>query len=176
MLWLWLCIKIYKSVVLYEQVYCLNTSGPIFRRKYNFEVPLKLALCLPSGKDPVQCRFPGINRSAFETLFPPPLFSFPVSSPCELQDSSASDSLSSLELSRLDRIGVWIETSMTGFFTWWGTLCARYPVPVIVLSVGFAAGLCTGMQWLEVRARRRTGQGIWSHQPHTLTDSITAFF
>ena len=53
-------------------------------------------------------------------------------------------------MSRLDRIGVWIETSMTSFFTGWGTLCARYPVPVIVLSVGFAAGLCTGMRWLQV--------------------------
>ena len=39
---------------------------------------------------------------------------------------------------------------MTNSFTWLGTACAQYPIPVIVMSIGFAAGLCTGIQWLEV--------------------------
>ena len=55
-----------------------------------------------------------------------------------------------IALSRMERAGVWIETSMTNFFTNWGITCAKYPVPVIILSVGFAAGLCTGIQWLNV--------------------------
>ena len=39
---------------------------------------------------------------------------------------------------------------MTDFFTAWGTACARYPVPVMVLGVCFALGLSTGVQWLRV--------------------------
>lgn len=53
-------------------------------------------------------------------------------------------------VSRIERAGMWIETSMTHFFTEWGVTCARYPIPVIILSLGFAAGLCTGIQWLKV--------------------------
>ena len=51
----------------------------------------------------------------------------------------------------LDRIGIWIEETMTDTFTRLGTACAQYPIPVIVMSIGFAAGLCTGIQWLEVK-------------------------
>jgi hypothetical protein len=54
------------------------------------------------------------------------------------------------KLSVLDRLGIWIEETMTSSFTNLGTTCAQYPIPVIVLSIGFAAGLCTGIQWLEV--------------------------
>ena len=50
--------------------------------------------------------------------------------------------------SMLDRIGIWIEETMTDTFTRLGTACAQYPIPVIVMSIGFAAGLCTGIQWL----------------------------
>ena len=50
----------------------------------------------------------------------------------------------------LDRLGMAFEKGMTSFFTSWGTLCSRYPVPVILLSIGFAAGLATGINWLEV--------------------------
>lgn len=41
----------------------------------------------------------------------------------------------------LYRLGAVFETSMTSFFTWWGTTAARYPLPVIVLSVAFAGNL-----------------------------------
>ena len=72
--------------------------------------------------------------------------------PRDLQDQEEEEEELPLsqELSRLERWGVWIETSMTSFFTQWGVTCAKYPIPVIVLSVGFAAGLCTGIQWLKV--------------------------
>ena len=50
----------------------------------------------------------------------------------------------------LDKLGMNFEIALTNFFTEMGTLFARYPVPVIVLSVGFAIGLATGINWLEV--------------------------
>ena len=42
------------------------------------------------------------------------------------------------------------EICLTNFFTDMGTLFARYPIPVIVISVGFAVGLSTGIAWLDV--------------------------
>ena len=54
------------------------------------------------------------------------------------------------KLSFVDRIGVAIESSLTKFFTIWGTNCSRYPLPVIIVSVVIAGSLCTGIQWLEV--------------------------
>jgi len=53
-------------------------------------------------------------------------------------------------LSLLDRLGAAVEENMTQFFTWWGTLAAKYPLPVIILSIGFAVGLSTGVIYLEV--------------------------
>lgn len=50
----------------------------------------------------------------------------------------------------MDRLGIHIENAMTGFFTQWGTFCAKHPVPVMLISVGFALGLTTGVQWLMV--------------------------
>ena len=47
-------------------------------------------------------------------------------------------------------MGASFELRMTSFFTWWGTLAARYPLPVIVLSVAFAVGLSSGMVYLTV--------------------------
>ena len=43
-----------------------------------------------------------------------------------------------------------MELRMTEFFTNWGTTCATYPIPVMVLSVAFAVGLTTGVSWLQV--------------------------
>merc|ERR1719228_1316237 len=54
------------------------------------------------------------------------------------------------DLSFFDKLGANFENSMTNFFTWWGTLAARYPLPVIVLSVAFAIGLSSGMVYLTV--------------------------
>ena len=43
-----------------------------------------------------------------------------------------------------------MELAMTNFFTTWGTICSRYPLPVIIASVVIAGSLCSGIQWLEV--------------------------
>ena len=53
-------------------------------------------------------------------------------------------------LSVIDKLGMNFEIALTNFFTDLGTLFARYPLPVIVLSVGFAVGLSTGIKWLDV--------------------------
>ena len=42
------------------------------------------------------------------------------------------------------------EMALTNIFTEMGTLFARYPIPVIFLSIGFAVGLSTGILWLDV--------------------------
>ena len=42
------------------------------------------------------------------------------------------------------------EVAITNFFTEMGTLFASRPVPVIILSVALAAGLSTGMLWMDV--------------------------
>ena len=55
------------------------------------------------------------------------------------------------ELTLLERWGAAFEYKMMRFFTRWGTICSKYPVPIIVLSVGLALGLSTGINWLEVR-------------------------
>lgn len=55
------------------------------------------------------------------------------------------------ELTLLERWGAAFEYKMMRFFTRWGTICSKYPVPIIVLSVGLALGLATGINWLEVR-------------------------
>ena len=39
---------------------------------------------------------------------------------------------------------------MTRLFTWWGHTAATYPLPVILLSIVFAAGLSSGIIYLEV--------------------------
>ena len=53
-------------------------------------------------------------------------------------------------LSIVDKLGMYFEIAITNFFTELGTMFARYPLPVIVLSVGFAVGLSTGIKWLDV--------------------------
>ena len=53
-------------------------------------------------------------------------------------------------LSVIDKLGMNFEIALTNFFTDLGTLFARYPLPVIILSVGFAVGLSTGIKWLDV--------------------------
>ena len=54
------------------------------------------------------------------------------------------------DLSFFDKLGAKFENNMTNFFTWWGTLAAKYPLPVIVLSIAFAVGLSSGMVYLTV--------------------------
>ena len=54
------------------------------------------------------------------------------------------------DLSFFDKLGATFENNMTNFFTWWGTLAARYPLPVIVLSIAFAVGLSSGVIYLQV--------------------------
>jgi hypothetical protein len=51
----------------------------------------------------------------------------------------------------MNKVGASFENAMTGAFTWWGTKAALYPLPVIVLSIGFAAGLSSGTTrfWLR---------------------------
>ena len=48
------------------------------------------------------------------------------------------------DLSWMSKAGAGFENAMTAAFTWWGTRAALYPLPVIVLSIGFAAGLSSG--------------------------------
>ena len=54
------------------------------------------------------------------------------------------------DLSFFDKLGAKFDNNMTNFFTWWGTLAAKYPLPVIVLSIAFAVGLSSGMVYLAV--------------------------
>jgi Niemann-Pick C1 protein len=56
-----------------------------------------------------------------------------------------------IELSYLEKWGSSLELHMTRFFTRWGKTCSKYPVPVIILSVGLALGLSTGINWLQVK-------------------------
>ena len=49
-----------------------------------------------------------------------------------------------------EKLGMSFEIAITNFFTEMGTLFASRPLPVIILSVGFALGLSTGILWLEV--------------------------
>jgi len=76
------------------------------------------------------------------------------------------------ELPWLEKHGESLEHKITVFFTWWGPkahlyyqvfilysyntcfrwgrICSKYPAPIIFLSLGFAAGLCSGIVFLEV--------------------------
>jgi len=54
------------------------------------------------------------------------------------------------ELTLMERWGAIFEYELSKFFTNWGTRCSRYPVPIIILSVGIALGLTTGIKWLTV--------------------------
>ena len=54
------------------------------------------------------------------------------------------------QLNAKDRLGMAFEVAITNFFTEMGTLFASRPVPVIILSVALAAGLSTGMLWMDV--------------------------
>ena len=63
---------------------------------------------------------------------------------------SVREEVSLARLSPLQKAGAAVENNMTQFFTWWGTLAARYPLPVIILSIGFAVGLSTGVIYLKV--------------------------
>lgn len=54
------------------------------------------------------------------------------------------------DLSAVDRLGAAMENNTTALFTWWGTIAAKYPLPVIFLSCAFAAGLSSGIIYLEV--------------------------
>lgn len=54
------------------------------------------------------------------------------------------------DLSFITKLGIRFENNMTSFFTWWGTIAATYPLPVIFLSVVFAVGLSTGIIYLQV--------------------------
>ena len=35
------------------------------------------------------------------------------------------------QLGILDKVGAWMENTTTNIFTWWGTIAAKYPLPVI---------------------------------------------
>ena len=50
----------------------------------------------------------------------------------------------------MSKAGAGFENAMTAAFTWWGTRAALYPLPVIVLSIGFAAGLSSGQNYFNV--------------------------
>ena len=63
---------------------------------------------------------------------------------------SVRDEVTLTRLSPLQRAGTAVENNMTQVFTWWGTLAAQYPLPVIILSIGFAIGLSTGVIYLQV--------------------------
>ena len=54
------------------------------------------------------------------------------------------------DLSWMSKAGAGFENAMTAAFTWWGTRAALYPLPVIVLSIGFAAGLSSGQNYFNV--------------------------
>ncbi|QQP55527.1 Uncharacterized protein FKW44_008743, partial [Caligus rogercresseyi] len=53
-------------------------------------------------------------------------------------------------LNFIQRAGADLELWLVNFFTFWGTFCARYPIPVIVVSISIAMGLCSGIWWLNV--------------------------
>merc|ERR1719210_3231 len=54
------------------------------------------------------------------------------------------------KLNIVDKLGMSFEMALTNIFTEMGTLFARYPIPVIFLSIGFAVGLSAGILWLDV--------------------------
>ena len=72
---------------------------------------------------------------------------FPASSPTELQedDSGTGFEVETKRLSGFDRLGIRIETTLTDFFTCWGTACARHPLPVMAIGVALALGLASGI-------------------------------
>ncbi|XP_040569202.2 LOW QUALITY PROTEIN: NPC intracellular cholesterol transporter 1-like [Lepeophtheirus salmonis] len=53
-------------------------------------------------------------------------------------------------LNLIQRAGADLELWLVNFFTFWGTFCAKYPIPVIIVSLSIAIGLCTGIFWLNV--------------------------
>jgi len=54
------------------------------------------------------------------------------------------------DLNFITKLGTRFEAGMTRLFTWWGHTAATYPLPVILLSIVFAAGLSSGIIYLEV--------------------------
>ena len=81
-----------------------------------------------------------------------PLKNLPPNSPSRISYvvNPPEEKITLEDLSFFDRLGASFENNMTNFFTWWGTLAARYPLPVIILSVAFAVGLSSGMVYLTV--------------------------
>lgn len=58
-------------------------------------------------------------------------------------------------LTLMETWGAAFEFELTKFFTRWGTVCSRYPVPIIIVSVGIALGLTTGVHWLTVSRKKQ---------------------
>ncbi|TRY76439.1 hypothetical protein TCAL_00054 [Tigriopus californicus] len=73
-----------------------------------------------------------------------------VPSDSDFQDEDISSEDEDPRPSLLDRVGMKMELAITSWFTQWGMTCAKYPLPVMVLSVAFAIGLSTGVYWLKV--------------------------
>jgi len=99
------------------------------------------------GDMPADCQKDGGSRRASVTT---PLRDLPSPVKITYAIDPIEQKLTMDELSFLDRLGATVENNMTNFFTWWGTLAARYPLPVIVLSIAFAVGLSSGVIYLEV--------------------------
>ncbi len=53
-------------------------------------------------------------------------------------------------LNFLDKGGVWLETTLSRGFTYWGEFCASYPIPVVVVSLTVACLLCAGINSLII--------------------------
>ena len=55
-----------------------------------------------------------------------------------------------MRLNSLDKVGVWMDLNLFNMFEKWGTFCANFPIPVIVISIAIACGLCAGIHSLKV--------------------------
>ncbi|XP_022105812.1 Niemann-Pick C1 protein-like [Acanthaster planci] len=49
-----------------------------------------------------------------------------------------------------ERVGATFHRKLSAVFQWWGTICARYPVPVILLGLLVVGGLSSGIAFLKV--------------------------
>jgi len=99
------------------------------------------------GDIPAECQKDnGSRRNSITT----PLRDLPSPSKISYIIDTSEEKLTMNDLSFLDKLGASVENNMTNFFTWWGTLAAKYPLPVIILSIAFAVGLSTGVIYLEV--------------------------
>ena len=99
------------------------------------------------GDIPAECQKDnGSRRNSVTT----PLRDLPSPSKISYIIDTSEEKLTMNDLSFLDKLGASVENNMTNFFTWWGTLAAKYPLPVIILSIAFAVGLSSGVIYLEV--------------------------